>query len=173
MFRLASGCTLLLAGAVADVVGNRVINLAGTFFLGAFILASGLAKTGIALIMFRASQGIGVAMCFPTAVSILSTAFPGGRVRNIAFGCLGLGTPLGFAIGILLEGCFESVGVGWRPGLYLCAAVTMTLFAVNAWFLPRDQRDEKIDWSRMRTDVDWIGVIISSTSMALLSYSLS
>ena len=170
---LASGCTLLLAGSIADVIGSRTINILGTFVLGIFILASGLAKTGIELILFRAIQGIGVAMCFPTAVSILSTAFPYGRVRNIAFGCLGLGTPLGFAIGIILEGCFESVGIGWRAGFYVCAAVTLTLCSVNFWYLPLEHRDEIVIWSRLRTDIDWIGVILSSTSMGLLSYSLS
>lgn len=171
--RLACGCTLLLAGAIADVVGSRPINLLGTFVLGAFILAAGLARTGIQLIMFRAFQGIGVAMCFPTAVSILSAAFPSGRVRNVAFGCLGLGTPLGFAVGILLGGCLESIGVGWRLGFYMCAAVTISLLAVNFWSLPRQHQQDRILWSRLKTDIDWMGVAISSTSMGLLSYSLS
>lgn len=171
--RLACGCTLLLAGAIADVVGSRPINLLGTVVLGAFILAAGLARTGFQLIMFRAFQGLGVAMCFPTAVSILSSSFPSGRVRNIAFGCLGLGTPSGFAIGILLGGCFASIGVGWRLGFYLCAAVTLSLFAINFWCLPRQHRQNGILWSRLKTDIDWMGVTISSTSMGLLSYSLS
>lgn len=170
---LACGCTLLLAGAVADVIGSRTINLAGTFVLSIFILASGLATSGLQLILFRILQGIGVAMCFPTAVSILSAAFPSGKVRNIAFGCLGLGTPLGFAIGILLGGWFETVGIGWRPGFYAVAGVTMALFVVNCWGLPYDEMKVKIVWRRLKTDVDWIGVVISSTSMALLSYSLA
>lgn len=112
-------------------------------------------------------------MCFPTAVSILSTAFPYGRARNIAFGCLGLGTPLGFAIGIILEGGFEALGIEWRVGFYLCAAVTLTLCLVNFWYLPQDQQHAKIIWSSLRTEVDWVGVILSSTSMGLLSYTLS
>ena len=112
-------------------------------------------------------------MCFPTAVSILSAAFPQGRIRNIAFGCLGLGTPLGFAIGILLGGWVQTVGVGWRVGFYAVAGVTMALFAVNCWGLPYDEKKVKIVWRKLKTDVDWIGVVISSTSMALLSYSLA
>lgn len=136
------------------------------------MLASGLAKTGLQLIIFRAFQGIGVAMCFPTAVSILSAAFPNGRVRNIAFGCLGFGMPLGFAIGILLGGWFGTVTVGWRPGFYLCAAMTMILFAVNYLGLPHENRREGIRWGKLKADIDWMGVIISSTSMGVLSYSL-
>ena len=163
---------MLLAGAIADVVGSQTINILGTLLLGVFILASGLSRTGIELILFRALQGIGVAMCFPTAVSILSAAFPYGRARNIAFGCLGLGTPLGFAIGIILEGYFESMAIGWRTGFYVCAAVTSTLCLVNFRYLPHHNK-EKINWSKLRIEVDWVGVILSSTSMGLLSYSLS
>ena len=172
-FRLTCGCTLILSGAVADVVGNRTINLVGTFGLGVFILAMGLAESGLHLIIFRAFQGLGFAMCFPTSVSILSAAFPRGRVRNIAFGCLGLGTPLGFAIGILFGGWFESTSIGWRPGFYLTAAITMILFAINCWCLPSERQKEGVVWSRLKEDIDWIGVLISSISMGLLSYSFA
>ena len=49
----------LTAGAVADVVGSRPVFLTGCLFLACcFVLACGLARTGIELIMFRAMQGI-------------------------------------------------------------------------------------------------------------------
>lgn len=171
--RLTCGCTLLLFGAIADIVGSRTINLVGSFVLSVFIVAAGLAKSGLQLIIFRAFQGIGMSMCFPTSVSILSKAFPSGRVRNVAFGCLGLGTPLGFAIGILVGGWFESTSVGWRPGFYWSAAVNMVLFAVNCRCLPYERLTEGGIWTRLKQDIDWIGVVISSTSMGLISYSLA
>lgn len=80
--------------------------------------------------------------------------------------------PLGFAIGILLGGWFGTVTVGWRPGFYLCAAMTMILFAVNYLGLPHENRREGIRWGKLKADIDWMGVIISSTSMGVLSYSL-
>ncbi|KAI4161895.1 MAG: hypothetical protein LQ342_004461 [Letrouitia transgressa] len=170
---LTCGCTLLLSGAVADVVGNRTINLVGTFTLSIFILAAGLATSGLQLTVFRALQGVSSSMCFPTSVSILSAAFPGGRIRNIAFGCLGFGTPLGFAMGILVGGWFESTSIRWRPGLYCTAAIGMALFAINCWCLPYERWKGDAVWSRLKRDIDWIGVLISSVSMGLLSYSLA
>lgn len=164
---------MLLAGSLADIVGNRVINLLGTLVLGIFILASGLARTGIQLILFRAFQGIGVAMCFPTAVSILSATFPSGRRRNIGFASLGLGTPLGFSVGLLLGGVSESAAVGWRLGIYICAGFTIILFAVNFSCLPQDRPKEAMTWARFATEIDWIGVLISSTSLGLMSYVLA
>ena len=81
--RLTLGCLLILAGSIADVVGSRTVFLIGCFLQGIFVLACGLATTGIQLIIFRLLQGFAVSMCLPTAVSIITTAFPHGRLRNL------------------------------------------------------------------------------------------
>ena len=161
---------MLLAGAIADLVGSRTINLAGTFVLGVFILASGFARTVIQLITFRVLQGLGVAMCFPTAVSILSSACPKGKIRNVSFACLGLGTPFGFSVGILLGGFFESTIVGWKLGFFLSSGITMTLFVMEFWCLPPDSQKEANIWPKMKSQIDWIGILISSLSLGLMSY---
>ena len=131
VFSLAQGITILPSGTLADVVGNEVINLLGTLTLGFSVLGVGLSTSSIRLILFRVLQGVGAAMCFPSSVALLGNAFPRGRMRNIAFGCLGLGTPLGFAAGILLAGRLESVGVGWRAGFYSVTAVALVTFLLN------------------------------------------
>jgi MFS family permease len=95
---LTSGSCLLLAGSIADVVGNRKVNLVGCFIVACFILACGLARTGIELIFFRAMQGIAVSLCFPTSVAILANALPSGKSRNIGFSCLGFVQPVGFSM---------------------------------------------------------------------------
>ena len=149
------------------------MNLCGGFLLGLCILASGLSRTGIELIIFRAIQGIAVSMCFPTAFSILTDAFPNGRRRNIAFACLGLMQPFGWAVGLVLGGIFESGSLTWRFGYYLCAGVTTVLSIVNCWTLPKDRARAPISWENIRTGVDWIGVFLSSTSLGLFSYVLA
>jgi MFS family permease len=136
--RLTSGSCLLLAGSIADVVGNRLINLTGCFLLGWFIVGCGLARTGIELIMFRALQGIAVSLCLPTSVAIVADAVPTGRKRNIAFSCLGLVQPLGFSLGLVLAGVFLET-VGWRVGWYLCGGATLVLIFVSIWALPPDK----------------------------------
>ena len=81
--RLTAGCLLILAGSIADVVGSRRVFLVGCFLQGIFVLGCGLAKTGIQLIMFRAMQGLAVAMCLPTGVSIITTSLAHGRRQNL------------------------------------------------------------------------------------------
>ncbi|KAL8833234.1 MAG: hypothetical protein Q9170_004398 [Blastenia crenularia] len=83
VYPLTAGCLLIAAGSIADIMGSRVIFMVGCSLQGVFVLACGLAQTGIQLIMFRAMQGIAVAMCLPTAVSIVTNAFQHGRRRNL------------------------------------------------------------------------------------------
>lgn len=170
--RLTSCCSLLLAGSIADFVGNRTIYLIGCFLLGMFILASGLARTGIQLIVFRAFQGIAVSFCLPTAVSILTDAFPNGQRRNVGLACLGLGQPLGFSVGLVLGGLFVD-SIGWRSGYYLCAAASILVFGAGIWNLPRDRHREPLSWSRLAHGIDWVRAALASACLGILSYVLA
>ncbi|KFX98275.1 hypothetical protein V490_02376 [Pseudogymnoascus sp. VKM F-3557] len=170
MYSLTNGCFLFLAGSVADHIGNRNMNIFGCFFAGLFVLAAGLSQTGAQLTAFRGLQGIGAAMCLPTAFSIISKTIPMGRRRNIAFACLGLGQPLGWFLGLLVGGICEGSQPGWRLAVYITAALTILLGLVNIWSLPNDRRKDSSSWSSFYRSVDWIGLAISSTCFGTLSY---
>ncbi|RDW59041.1 hypothetical protein BP5796_11965 [Coleophoma crateriformis] len=172
VYALTSGSCLLLAGSIADVVGNRIVNLVGCLTVGCFILACGLARTGIELIMFRALQGIAVSLCLPTSVAIVANALPSGRARNIGFSCLGLVQPIGFSMGLILAGVFLDT-VGWRFGYFLCGGLTLVLFFLSIWALPPDKVMEASILTRLKTEIDWIGAIIACASLSLLSYVLA
>lgn len=137
VYGLTAGSLLLPAGAVADVIGSRRVYLVGVFLLAIFIMASGLAQSGIQLIMFRAMQGIAVSLTLPTSVGIITNSINPGRVRNVGFACTGLGMPLGFSVGSVLGGVFVAT-TGWRVGWYLCAGTIFALFIVGIWSLPPD-----------------------------------
>ena len=134
---LTSCSCLLLAGSVADAIGARRINLAGCLLTGAFIIACGLARTGIELVMFRAMQGIAVSLCLPTSIAIVSNAAPRGRKRNIGFSCLGFVQPIGFSLGLVLEGLVID-SVGWRFSYFLGGSLSLLLFVASLWALPPD-----------------------------------
>ncbi|KAI4240100.1 MAG: hypothetical protein L6R40_005339 [Gallowayella cf. fulva] len=172
IFALTSGCSLLLAGAVADVLGNRKIYLTGCVLLMAFVIACGLARTGTELIAFRALQGIAMSLCLPTAVSILTESFPTGKTRNVGFSFLGAGQVLGFSIGLVLGGLLIE-SVGWRVGYYVCGGVHFVALAIACSVLPEDRKREAITWQRLWKDIDWIGAGIASSCLGMLSYVLA
>ena len=78
-----------------------------------------------------------MSMCLPTSVSIVSKAAPSGRKRNLGFSCLGFVQPIGFSMGLVLEGVILDT-VGWRFSYYLGGSLSLVLFAVSLWALPPD-----------------------------------
>ncbi|KAF2819985.1 MFS general substrate transporter [Ophiobolus disseminans] len=177
VYSLTSGAALLIAGSCVDIVGARHVEVCGVFLLGVFILACGCAQTGIQLVVFRALQGIALAMHIPASVSIIVAAAPAGRARNIGFGCIGLSQPLGFSFGMVASGIMIEK-IGWRFGFYLSGAVIMIIAAVSWFTLPKSQVEAegltlKDLLKRLGRDVDWIGGTLAGSGFALLSYVLA
>ena len=173
-FSLTCGTCLLLAGAVADVLGPRPVALTGSFFIAAFTAASGLSRDPIQLIVFRALQGIATALTLPSSISIISTSIESGKRRNIGFATLGLAMPLGFSFGLVLGGLLVS-GPGWRVGFYIGGAASFLLALAGVWALPatRTSQTEASVWRRLGKEIDWVGAAIASTALALFSYVLA
>ena len=136
VYNLTSGATLLIAGSIADIVGARHVEVCGIFLIGIFVLAAGFSQTGVQLVVFRALQGIALAMHIPASVSIIAAAVPAGRARNIGFSCLGLSQPLGFSFGMVTSGIMIE-RIGWRSGFYLSGAAILTAAAASWLTLPK------------------------------------
>ena len=97
---LATGMFLLLAGAVSDVAGPKLINLIGCVSLAASTLAVGLSRNGVELILFRAWQGLAFGLAYPSSTSIISLHVRSGPPRNVGFACIGFAMVFGFAGGL-------------------------------------------------------------------------
>lgn len=111
-----------------------------------------------------------MSLCFPTGVAIITAAFPRGRRRNIGFSCLGLAQPLGFSVGLVVEGLIQNTPAGWRAGFCACASATMVLAVANCWLLPKDDLMKEWAWGPVARGIDWVGVVLSSTCLGILSY---
>lgn len=169
IYALTCGCSLILAGAVADVVGSRFMYLLGTFLQSVFTLACGLAQDSLQLIFFRGLAGVAIAFCLPSAVSLITAYFPHGQRRNLAFAAMGGGQPVGFSIGLTLGGVLAD-GPGWRVGFYIAAAFNTVLLVLALWYLPKPSEPDPMSFHRLRTEIDWPGALILSTCLGLLSY---
>lgn len=150
--------------------------LIGEFFLAATAVACGACKTGIESILFRVAQGIALSFCLPSSISLITTHIPSGSYRNIAFACLGAGQPLGFSIGLVLGGVFVDT-VGWRWGYYTGAILTFLVFLISIFGIPfEDTPDGQLIskvFERIKTEIDWAGCLLLSTSLGMFSYVLS
>lgn len=170
MYSLTCGCTLLLLASIADAVGSRPMYLAGCLFQTAFTLACGLSRTSAQIIIFRGFGGVASSFLLPSAVSIVSETFPDGKQRNMAFTFLGGSQPVGFSVGLLLGGLSDAIG--WRWCFNLTSIVSGGIFALAFWALP--QREQKSNlWAHLKHGIDWIGIVIGSAFVGLLSYAFT
>lgn len=170
-YALAAGCTLLIFGSVADLVGSKPIWLIGASLYIVFTIACGVAKTGIQLILFRTMLGVAISMCLPSAVSITTNSFSRGKRRNACFACMGMGQPIGYSVGLLFGGLFTDT-IGWRWGYHLSAIINAMIVAGAIWGLPAMER-KSIAWNRLVSGIDWVGAVTLSASLGLLSYVLA
>ncbi|KAF2445625.1 MFS general substrate transporter [Karstenula rhodostoma CBS 690.94] len=134
----------------------------------AFTLACGLAQTSTQLITFRALAGVAISFCLPSAVSIITSTFPEGKSRNLAFASMGGGQPIGFSLGLTLGGVFSNT-IGWRWGFHIAAIINSVVFVIALFGLPKVDTAHKDVWKRLRTEIDWIGIAIGAASLTMLS----
>ena len=111
---LLFGGFLLLAGRLADLWGRRRMFVAGLVLFTVSSLLCGLAWSPLALILFRAAQGLGAAVVAPAALAIISETFPSGRGRRFAMGVWTAVAASGGAAGLVLGGLItDTLGWGW------------------------------------------------------------
>ena len=89
-YALVFGGFLLLGGRLADIIGRRVVFMAGLVIFSVGSLLCGFAWDDTSLIVARALQGLGAATITPAALSILTTDLHrGARAQHRArrLGC--------------------------------------------------------------------------------------
>lgn len=149
--------------------------LLGCFLQGISTLACGLSKTGTQLIVFRAFSGIAASFCLPSAVSLINEVFPPGKSRNIAFASMGGAQPVGFGLGLVLGGIITGT-IGWPWGFYIASISNFLMVLLCGWQLPRSTYQSETSrnvWQRMVSDIDWAGVTMVSTALAIISYIIA
>lgn len=174
VYALAAGCLLLMFGAVADVVGPKLMWVTGSFLFAIFTVAAGSARTATQIIVFRTLLGVAISMCLPTSVSLITNTFPKGQWRNAAFAINGMGHPLGYALGLVLGGIFTDT-IGWRWAYYMMAIINAIISVASIWSLPQVQvaNTERSRRTRLMHDIDWIGVLVISAALGMLLYVLA
>ncbi|MGI5448282.1 MFS transporter [Streptomyces sp. CA-243310] len=164
-FALPSGGFLLLFGRIADLHGRKRLFLTGLALFGAASLLTTLAWDPASFLTGRVLQGLGAAVIVPTGMSLLTTTFPEGPLRDKALGISGTLLSLGFTIGMVLGGVMTDT-LGWRSTMGLLAAASVVVLVVAPRLLPESRTPE-----RPRLDVP--GAVTVTGGLLALIYSLS
>ena len=122
----------LLFGQLADRIGRRSAFLAAVSILGVFILVTPLAKSILALSMFRFLSGLGMGG-IPAVIPSFISEFVPMRVRS-SFGAWALsGIPVGGVLGGAVAASLAPLS-GWKS-VYLVGGVVNVLQATVAFFI--------------------------------------
>jgi EmrB/QacA subfamily drug resistance transporter len=124
----AAGFTLMF-GRVADLFGRRRLFLVGLAVLGIASLLGGLATSPELLIVARVLQGLATAAVTPVGLSLLTTAFPEGPLREKALGLNGALMSAGFTTGAILGGVLTDL-LSWRWSFLVNVPVTAAVLIV-------------------------------------------
>lgn len=160
----AAGLTLMF-GRVADLFGRRRLFLAGMALLAVGSLVGGLATSPAMLLAGRAVQGLAAAAAVPAGLSILTTSFPEGPLRERALGLNGALLVSGFAFGSVLGGVLTDL-LSWRWAflINLPIAVGILIAAPRVISESRNPR---------RTRLDVPGAVSVSGGLLALVYGIT
>ncbi|MEV6474048.1 MFS transporter [Streptomyces sp. NPDC051657] len=164
-FALPSGGFLLLFGRIADLYGRRRLFLVGLTVFGASSLLATLAWDPASFLAGRALQGLGAAVIVPTGMSLLTTTFPEGPLRDRALGISGTLLSLGFTVGMVAGGVLTET-LGWRSTMGLLAVASAVVLALAPKVLAESRTTD-----RPRLDVP--GAVSVTGGLLALVYALS
>lgn len=162
---LGYGGFMLLGGRAADLLGRRRMFL---LWLVVFLVFSGLggfADEGWVLLLARFVTGVAAAFLTPAGLSLITTTFPEGRLRNQAL-LIYAGTAAGgFALGLVVGGLLTAIGWRW---VFFAPVLMSLLILIAAVPLIR----EPVREDRPAGGFDVMGAVTITGAMMLLAYGV-
>ncbi|WP_308471397.1 MFS transporter [Arthrobacter sp. Y81] len=160
----AAGFTLFF-GRVADLFGRKRLFIAGMALLGIGSLVGGLATDPGALLAARVAQGLATAAVTPAALSLLTTSFPEGPLRDKALGLNGSLMAAGFTAGAILGGLLTDL-LSWRWAFFINIPIALFVLVLAPKLLTESARGN-------RTKLDVPGAFTVTLALLLLVLGLT
>lgn len=137
---LGYGGLLLLGGRAADLLGRRRVFLTALAVFAVASLLGGLVDSGELLIATRFVKGLSAAFTAPAGLSIITTTFAEGPIRNRALTIYSSCGATGFSMGLVLSGFLTEAG--WRWTMLLPAPVALLALAAGLKLIPTTAREK-------------------------------
>ncbi len=157
--------TVAAAGKFSDMVGRKLLYTYGFALFALSSVACGFAPSLLALILFRAVQGVGAVMLQANSVALIATSIPKENLGR-GIGIQGAFQALGLALGPTVGGFLIALG-GWRL-IFFVNLPAGILGCIAGWYLlPRSRYLAK------RTPFDWFGLALFAPAAVALFGALS
>src|SRR6202050_2454833 len=162
-YALTLAALLLTAGALADLIGRRLVFAVGLVLFTLTSLLCALSPSATFLIIARGGQGVGGAIMFATSLSLLVQEFQ-GRERGTAFAAWGATIGAAAAVGPLVGGVLVQA-FGWASVFYpnvaiRVVAVILTMTRVGESRNPAGTR------------IDWVGTVTFTSALFMIIFAV-
>jgi EmrB/QacA subfamily drug resistance transporter len=163
-YALTFAALLLTGGKLADLLGRRLVFVAGLTVFTLSSLACALAPNPEVLIGARVVQGVGAALMNPATLSIITATFP-PRERGAAIGIWAGVSATALAVGPFVGGLLTE-HVGWSSIFFV--NVPIGAIAIVASLLLIDESRDKSAGQRL----DLPGLAAATVGLFALAYAL-
>jgi EmrB/QacA subfamily drug resistance transporter len=166
-YMLTLAAVVAVGGRLSDLLGRRRVFTIGLVVFGTGSLLCALAPDVVWLIGVRAVQGVGAALMIPTAMAIVSQAFPPEQ-RGRAVGAYIGAASVFYVIGPLLAGALtQHVSWRWVFGINVPIAVVVWIISVVAVDKdPPPVRRQRFDMAGMFTNAAGLGALVVAIMQA-------
>ena len=148
---LALAALTLMAGALADRLGRKLVFTAGLAAFTAASLFAGFASDALTLNLARGLQGIGGAAMFGTVLALIAQEFA-PHERKTALGIWGASVGVGVAVGPLVGGVLvDSLGWEWIFFVNVPVGLLTIALALTKLREARDPSPGRLDWAGLGT----------------------
>jgi EmrB/QacA subfamily drug resistance transporter len=163
-YALTFASLMLTGGKLADMLGRRLIFIAGLVVFTLASLACGLAGSEQVLIGARVVQGAGAALMNPATLSIIAATFP-PRQRGTAIGIWAGVSALALAIGPLVGGLLTE-HINWSWIFFVNVPIGAIAIVASLILIP-ESKDESAE---QRLDLP--GLVTSGVGLFAFTYGL-
>jgi EmrB/QacA subfamily drug resistance transporter len=151
-YGLLLAALILVGGSLGDLLGRRLVFLAGVALFAAASAWCGLSANIHQLILARSVQGVGAALLVPGSLAIISTSFD-EKSRGRAIGTWSGFTAITTAIGPVLGGWLVQ-HASWRWVFLLNLPLAAAVILISIWKITESRN------SAIRS-VDWLGGVLA------------
>ncbi|MDG4882884.1 MFS transporter [Mesorhizobium sp. WSM4884] len=170
-YLLAVTALIVSVGRLGDLVGRRLLLIAGLGLFSAASLAAALAPTLPLLIAARAAQGLGAAVMMALTIAFVGETVPKERTGS-AMGLLGTMSAIGTALGPSFGGVLIA-SLGWRSIFLVNAALGVAAMLAAQRFLPMGGVKEDRGARREGARFDTVGTILLALTLAAYALAMT
>lgn len=168
-YALTLGTFIIILGRVGDIIGADKAFLAGLVVMSIFSLLSAIPQGSIiALLVFRAIQGLGAAAILPNGYAIAANYFKGKNLEK-AIRYLVISVVGSLGLGGIIGGALSLTQIGGRSFFYFTFAVSTVGFVSFLLFRVPIEQNEAQQKMKIK-NLDFPGMILLMAGLVLIIY---